>query len=241
MRNNHTKILIKISWESLSDKDSIFNSEKVSYFADEIIKLSKLWKKIAIVFWWWNIWRARDNKNMEIQRVSSDNIWMLATLMNASVLSETLKSRWVDSVVYSSSACSSKVLAKDFNAISAKKDLDDWKIVFCAWWTWNPFFTTDTTAVLRALELWCSLVWKATKVDWVYDKNPEKFSDAKKLSNITYDEVLEKNLNVMDMSAFSLAKENDLEIFIFKMDEKNSFEKALKFDENIWSLLKKSF
>jgi len=233
------RILIKLSWEAFLWKvDFWFDYEKVEHFAKEIIKCSKN-AEIAVVLWAWNLWRFRDNQESWLDRVRSDTMWMMATLMNAVMLSEKINNFWWDSLVYSAETVSVSNLAQKHNPIKMREDLSKWKIIFCAWWTWSPFFTTDSAAALRAAELNCDTILKATKVDWVYDSDPNKNLDAKKFDSLTYNNCLEQNLKIMDASAFAIAQEAWIEIFIFKMTEKWNFEKAVSWDYSVWTLVKK--
>ena len=236
---NKKRILIKLSWEAFLWKaDFWFDYKKVEYFAKEIIKVSKK-AEVAVVLWAWNLWRFRDNQDSWLDRVRSDSMWMMATLMNAVMLSEQINRLWKKSVVYSAETVSVSNLAKKHNPIEMREELSSWKIVFCAWGTWSPFFTTDSAAALRAAELNCDTILKATKVDWIYDSDPNKNPNAKKFETLTFNNCLEKNLKIMDSSAFAIAQEASIEIFIFKMDEEWNFEKATNWDYSVWTLVKK--
>lgn len=229
------RILIKLSWEAMKwEKEFWFDYAIVEHFANEIWEIAKT-HEVAIVLWAWNIWRYSDNKDSWLDRVQSDTMWMMATLMNANMLSEKMKKNWLDTIIYSPSSISVPTLADEFNAIKARKSLAEWKVVFCAWWTWSPFFTTDSAAALRAAELECHLILKATNVDWVYDKDPNKNPDAVKFDKISFIEIIDKWLKVMDTTAFVLSRESDTEIFIFNMKWKWNFKKAVNWDFSIWT------
>ena len=233
------RILIKLSWEAMKwEREFWFDYETVEHFASEIWEIAKT-HEVAIVLWAWNIWRYSDNKDSWLDRVQSDTMWMMATLMNANMLSEKMKKMWLETIIYSPSSISVPTLADEFNAIKARKSLEEWRIVFCAWWTWSPFFTTDSAAALRAAELECELILKATNVDWVYDSDPNKNPDAKKFDKISFTEVIDKWLKVMDTTAFVLSKEANTEIFIFNMRWKWNFKKATDWDFSIWTYVYK--
>ena len=229
------RILIKLSGEAMKwKKEFWFDYAMVDHFANEIWELSKT-HEVAIVLWAWNIWRYSDNKDSWLDRVQSDTMWMMATLMNANMLSERMKKIWLDTIIYSPPAINVDILAERYNSIKARKSLSEWKIVFCAWWTWSPFFTTDSAAALRAAELNCHTILKATNVDWVYDSDPNKNPDAKKFDEISFKDVIFKWLKVMDQTAFVLSKEAWTDIFIFNMKWKWNFKKAGEWDYSIWT------
>ena len=229
------RVLVKLSGEALKwDKQFWFDYNVVDHFANEIWEISKHYE-VAVVLWAWNIWRYADNKDSWLDRVYSDTMWMMATLMNAHMLSEKMRNIWVETVIYSPSSITVPTLAETYNAIKARKCLSEWKVVFCAWWTWSPFFTTDSAAALRASELKCDMILKATKVDWVYDDDPIKNSNAKKFDKISFDEIIHLWLKVMDQTAFVLAEESWTDIFIFNMNWKWNFKKAADWDYSIWT------
>ena len=224
------RILFKISWEALNwEADFLFDSNKVSNIAKMILDLSVNYQLI-VVCWAGNIWRHRDNVSLWINRVKSDAIWMMSTLINSSILSQTINSLWWKSIVYTADSVKAWELADSFNVDKINKDLNNGSIVFAAWWTWLPYFTTDSAAALRAAQCNCDLVLKATKVDWVYDKDPFKYPNAKKFDKISFDESIDLNLEIMDQTAFSLCKENDIDIIVFKLDDKTDISKIIAWD-----------
>lgn len=233
--NSKKRILIKLSGESMKwEREFWFDYAMVDHFAKEIWEIAKT-HEVAIVLWAWNIWRYSDNKDSWLDRVQSDTMWMMATLMNANMLSERMKKIWLDTIIYSPPAINVDTLAERYNSIKARKSLEEWKIVFCAWWTWSPFFTTDSAAALRAAELKCDTILKATNVDWVYDSDPNKNLDAKKFDEISFSDVIDKWLKVMDTTAFVLSKEAWTDIFIFNMKWKWNFKKAADWEYEIWT------
>ncbi len=231
------RVLLKISWEALNwEADFIFDDKKVKRISEIIIDLSKTFELI-IVTWAGNIWRQRDNVKLSVNRVKSDTIWMMATLINSSLISQTIINMWVSSVVYSADAVQVWELARLFNVDEIDKDLSEGKIVFAAWWTWLPFFTTDTAAALRAAQCNCDLILKATKVDWVYDKDPVKHTNAKKFNKISFDQSIDLNLKVMDQTAFSICKENDINILVFKLDDQVDILSIISWDQSNCTLI----
>lgn len=227
------RILLKISWEALAwEKWFWFDFDVVDSICDVIKTLVKENVEIWIVVWWWNLVRWAEISMLNIDRANADNMWMLAININSIVLADvltrkkievkTMNSFWIDWVI------------ERFNKPKAIKALKDWKIIIFAWWTGNSHFTTDTAGVLRALEIDADLMIKATKVNWIYDKDPIKNKDAKLFEKITYKEVLEKNIRVMDLTAVSLAKEYNLPLKVVSLYEKKAIFKAVK-GKKVWT------
>ncbi|HLD71481.1 MAG TPA: UMP kinase, partial [Candidatus Peribacteraceae bacterium] len=188
--------------------------------AQQIKEVSKKGIQLVIVVGGGNIWRYRDTKENGIERTVSDAMGMLATIMNSVALQSALESMGIETRVLSAVAIPQ--LAEPFIKRRALRHLDKKRIVICAGGTGNPFFTTDSAAALRALELSCDVVLKATNVDGIYNKDPNKFKDAVKYDEVTYQEALEKHLNIMDQAAFSLCQEQDLPIIVFNFLKKGS-------------------
>ncbi len=224
------RIMLKISGETLWE--TWINNDKLKFTAKIITDLQKQWFQIAVVVWAGNIWRYRDNSESVIKRTDSDYMGMLWTIMNAVAIKNAINFDWGNATVCS--VIDIPQLAEKYTIEKASKYLDEWKIVFCAGGTGNPYFTTDSWAALRALELNCDVVIKATKVDGIYDCDPTKNPDAKKYDRISFDQVIEEELEVMDQTAFSLCKEWNMDIIITKMDD--SIVKALNGDLEICSV-----
>ncbi len=215
----YKRIMLKLSWEALSGNGKMFDYQKIDILAKKIVDLSKRWMEIAVVSGAGNIRRYRDTVEAGIDRVKSDTLGMTATVMNATILNEMiLKNGW-EWLVTAPSNFSITPLIKDYNSLTMRNKMKSGKIVFCAWGSGNPYSTTDLWAVLRALELNCEVVIKVTKVDWVYDKDPNKYSDAKKFDKLTLSEANKLNLNIMDHSAIAMASDNWLPIFVCHIDE----------------------
>ncbi len=212
------RILVKISWEVIAWSKHVFNYENVDKLAQSLVWLADKWVEVAVVCGAWNIWRWRDTIDAWIDRVKSDHLWMMATVMNAVLLNERAIQHWKKWVVFSPSWVHIPPITKQYNALTARDRLAKKELVFCAWGTWNPFSTTDSGAVLRALELQCDLVLKATKVDGIYSADPLKDTTAVKYDTITYEKALEKNIKVMDQSALWMAKEEEIPIFVCHID-----------------------
>ena len=166
-----------------------------------------------------NIWRARDTEPLGVERVASDYLGMAATMFNASVMAAQLNQMGVSSVVHSAGGMHIPNNTTPYEMRSARQDLDVGKVVFCTCGAGNPYHTTDSGAVLRAIELGCSLVVKATKVDGIYDSDPMTNPDAVKFTELTLQQAIEKGLKIMDQTALALARDQHLPIFVCHMDQ----------------------
>lgn len=212
----YTTLMLKLSWEALkNNSDELFDYDFMRSLGAKIQTLIKNGHKIAIVLGAWNIYRGA--RQEDIDRVQWDYVGMMATVINATVFAQVLEQLWQKTKVFSS--LSVPKIADDFVAKKAQQALQDGYVVFCAGGTWHPFFSTDTAAAQKALELWCDVVVKATKVDGVYDKDPMKYADAVKFDTITLQDAQSRGLQVMDQTAFAIALENKLPMIVCKMDD----------------------
>lgn len=215
------RVLLKISWEALSwDTNNLFDVKVLDQLSKICASLLNNWVEVWIVIWWWNIFRWVDWKEFWVDRVTLDYMWMISTYMNWLMLRDYFNQNWVKSKLLTSTKID--CIWERYDKKIALNHLKEKTIVIFAWWTWNPYFTTDTWWVLRALEIEADLMIKATKVDWVYDKDPKKHDNAKKYDSISYDEVLEKWLKVMDAAAIALARDNDLLLVVTNLFKKDS-------------------
>jgi uridylate kinase len=176
--------------------------------------------EVVVVVGGGNIWRFRDTTDSGIERTASDAMGMLATVMNSVALQSALEKLGVETRVLS--AVNVPQLAEPFIKRRALRHLEKKRVVICAGGTGNPYFTTDSAAALRALELTCDVLLKATNVDGIYDRDPRKFPDANLLKTLTYQDALEKHLQVMDQAAFSLCQEQKLPIVVFNYFKKGN-------------------
>jgi uridylate kinase len=226
-KTKYKRIMLKLSGEVFGGKKGMGIDDKtVLDLCKEIKKVKKLGVEIAIVIGGGNLWRYRDHIKTNFGRVHSDSMGMLATVMNAMYMQGVFETLKVDARVCS--MLEAPKVVETFNTAKGRGHLKKGRIVICAGGTGSPFFTTDSAAALKALELQCEALLKATKVDYVYDKDPMKYKDAKKFKKIKYSEVLVKNLNVMDMTAVSLCKEGDIPIYVFNLTKKGNIEKVVK-------------
>ncbi|MBN1258379.1 UMP kinase [Candidatus Peregrinibacteria bacterium] len=221
MAKAYKRIMLKISGEVLGDKKGEgIDTVSLNKIAKEIVNLHKHKIEVAIVIGGGNIWRYRDTKEAGIERTTSDYMGMLATIMNGVALQTAIERLGVNCRV--TTAIDLPQLAEPYIRRRAERHLEKKRIVICAGGTGNPYFTTDTAAALRAIELGCDVILKATKVDGVYTADPEKVKNAKKYDNLSYDKAIEKNLKVMDQTAFSLCREAKIKVVVFNMHKKDA-------------------
>ena len=229
----YKRILLKISGEVLAgEKGFGLNDDMIMNICRSIKECKDLGVEVAIVVGGGNFWRGRTCGDMS--RVKADHIGMLATVMNAIALSDGLERLGVPAVVQT--AAEMKTFAETYYYNRALKTLENGKVLIFGCGTGNPFFSTDTGAALRAIEIGADILMKATNVDGVYDKDPNKFDDAVKYEKVTPQEVLEKNINVMDSTAVALCKDNHMPILVFNLEKENSIIDAIN-DKPIGTLV----
>lgn len=222
----YSRILLKLSGEILAgDKGFGIDPEKASYLANEIKSIYDLGTSIGLIIGAGNIFRGMDASSRGMDRVTGDYLGMLATIMNAISVQDALEN--INCETRTLSAINVSQIAEPYIRRRAIRHLEKGRIVIISGGTGNPFFTTDSAAALRAKELGADIVLKGTKVDGVYDKDPMKFKDAEKFNNVTYSEVLNKNLRVMDLTAITLCKENNLPIQVFNINNSGDLKELL--------------
>jgi len=225
------RILIKLSGEALMGTSGYgIDVATINFISKEIKKIANLDYQICLIIGGGNIFRGVKGASEGIDRSTSDYMGMLATIMNALSLQSCLEKIELPTRVQS--AISMSQIAEPYIKRKAVRHLEKNRIVIFAAGTGNPFFSTDTAAALRASEMNCSKIIKATKVDGIYDSDPEKNRNANLIKNITYSEVINKNLRVMDLTAISLAKESNIPIYITNIFEENSLTSVLKEEGN---------
>ncbi len=232
--SNYKRVLLKLSGEALMGDDPYgINQEVITRVARDIKEVCKTGLQLAIVVGGGNIFRGLSNSANGMNRSMADNMGMLATVMNAIALKDSLKNNDVSARIMSGLPIPRLVDA--FIAEKAIQYLEAGDVMIFAAGTGNPFFTTDTAASLRGLEISADIVFKATKVDGIYDKDPVKYPDAKKYDRLTYDEILEKRLAVMDAAAIALCRDNAMPLGVFNMNKNGSLVRALsgKFEGTI--------
>ena len=225
------RILIKLSGEALMGSSGYgIDVSTINFISKEIKKIADLNYEICLIIGGGNIFRGVKGASEGIDRSTSDYMGMLATIMNALSLQSCLEQINLPTRVQS--AISMSQIAEPYIKRKAVRHLEKDRIVIFAAGTGNPFFSTDTAASLRASEMGCSKILKATKVNGIYDSDPNLYKNAKLIKNITYSEVISKNLRVMDLTAISLAKESSIPIYITNIFEENSLIRALKEEGN---------
>ena len=233
MSQKYKRILLKISGEALAGKSKFgIDFDTLRSLAEVIKNCQKSGTQIAIVVGGGNFWRGKTSGNMN--RVKADHMGMLATVINAIGLSDALEEQGVKSRVMTSIAIPQ--VGELYSPEKAIKHLEKGEIVIFGYGTGNAFFSTDTAASLRAAEIQAEIIFKATNVDGVYDSDPSKNPDAKKYSDITFKEVLAKNLNVMDSTAASMCRDNDISLLVFSMKDPNNISKAIN-GENLGTVV----
>lgn len=227
MKRNFKRILLKLSGEGLMGHQAFGIDENVlDTITNSIKQVHSSGIQICIVIGGGNFYRGVNNTNKNVSRPIADQAGMIATVINALFLKSVLNSKGINSEILS--GLSIPQVAETYSYREAKKLLEQGCVVIFAGGTGNPYFTTDTGATLRALETECDALFKATQVDGVYNCDPKKNPDAVRYQEISYDDVIAKELKVMDMTAISMARENKLPIVIFKQSDVNSLTNALK-------------
>ncbi|MBO5038192.1 MAG: UMP kinase [Alphaproteobacteria bacterium] len=226
MKKTYKRILLKLSGEGLMGCQPCGIDEHIlDMVAESIKKVHLKGIDLCLVIGGGNFYRGVNNKNKAVSRPVADQAGMLATLINALFLKSVLLAKGIPAEILSGLAVPQAAETYSFRAM--QKLFSEKKVIIFAGGTGNPYFTTDTGATLRALEANCDALFKATQVDGVYDSDPKKNPDAKRFNEISYDEVITKELKVMDMTAISMARENKLPIIVFKQEDENSLVSVL--------------
>ncbi|MCL4377512.1 MAG: UMP kinase [Actinobacteria bacterium] len=223
----YKRVLLKISGESLRDDDcaSGIDFKVMDRIAQEVKEASDCGIEIAIVIGGGNFWRGEAASNLGMERAAADYIGMIATVMNAVALQDALEKK--GAVTRVQSAITMQEIAEPFIRRRAVRHLEKKRIVIFAGGTGNPYFSTDTAAALRALEINAEIIFKATRVDGVYDKDPLKFEDAVKFNELTYLDIIKKGLKVLDSTATTLCMDNKLPIVVFDITKQGNIKNAI--------------
>ncbi|HCW52850.1 MAG TPA: UMP kinase [Clostridium sp.] len=231
----YKRVILKLSGEALAGTNGFgFDFNVCKRIALEIKELVDMGVEVGAVVGGGNIWRGRSGEGMD--RTTADYMGMMATCINALALQDSLEQEGVKTRVQT--AIEMKEIAEPFIRRRAMRHLEKGRVVIFAAGTGNPYFSTDTTAALRAAEIEADVILLAKKVDGVYDKDPHKYSDAKKYDKLSYIEVLEQGLQVMDSTATSLCMDNEMPILVFALDEPGNIKKAI-YGEPIGTLVSK--
>jgi uridylate kinase len=222
----YKRVLLKLSGEVLMGKGSYgIDSDAVSIIAGEIKDVVELGVQLGVVVGGGNIFRGFEANLKGMDRTSADYMGMLATVINSLALQSALEK--MDVVTRVQTAIEMKAVAEPFIQRRAVRHLEKERVVIFAGGTGNPYFTTDTAASLRAVEIKADIILKATKVNGIYDKDPVKFGDAKMFEKITYNDVLMRHLKVMDATAISLCRENNLPIVVFNLQKAGNIKRVI--------------
>lgn len=232
----HRRILLKLSGEALmGDEDYGIDPKVINRLAAEVMEAQQAGAEIALVVGGGNIFRGAGLAAGGMDRVTGDHMGMLATVINALAMQDALEKLGAKARVMS--AIKINDVCEDYIRRRAIRHLEKGRLVIFAAGTGNPFFTTDSGAALRAIEIGADLLLKATKVDGVYDKDPNKHADAVRYDTLSYDQVINQGLEVMDTAAFALARDSDLPLRVFDMGQPGELLKILR-GENIGTLVK---
>lgn len=224
MKPIYKRVLIKVSGEALAgEKHFGLDPEMLASVAKEIKTISEMGVEVAIVVGGGNFWRGAHNGHMD--RTRADHMGMLATVMNSLALADALESE--ELTVRVQTAIEMREIAEQYIRNRATRHLEKGRITIFGCGTGNPFFTTDTAAALRAVEIDADVILLAKNVDAVYDKDPNKYSDAKKYSELTHSEVLAKDLKVIDSTAASMCKDNNVKIHVFGIKDPHNMVRAI--------------
>jgi uridylate kinase len=226
MEIKYPRVLLKLSGEALAGPDKFgIDPQTITTVSEELAEVVNMGAELAMVIGGGNIFRGVSASSSGMDRASADYMGMLATVMNALAVQDSLENQGITTRVMT--AISMREVAEPYIRRRAIRHLEKGRVVICAAGTGNPYFTTDTAAALRAMELKASAIVKATRVDGIYDKDPEKSSDAVKFERLSYIEVLQKKLGVMDSAAISLCMDNHMPIVVFDLFQRNNIKKVV--------------
>lgn len=222
----YKRILLKLSGEALmGDHEHGIDPVRLSQYAGEIVEASKAGTEIAIVIGGGNIFRGLAGAADGMDRVQGDYMGMMATVINSLALQAELEKQGAETALFSGMLI--RPITQPMNARSAIKELKNGKIILISGGTGNPYFTTDSASALRALEIKADIILKGTRVDGVYTADPEKDPAATKFETLGFEEALQKGLRIMDQTAFTLCRENNMPIYVFNMNEAGNLKKVL--------------
>ncbi len=221
----HSRILLKLSGEALADGQEQFSHQKLTGLAQVLHQVVQAEVQVAVVCGAGNIFRARQSNLDVLGRVTADQVGMLATVMNAAVLRDYLRAEGQKARIFTPR--DQVPLGEAFARDKALELMKSGHVLLLAGGTGNPYFTTDSAAALRALELSADGLFKGTQVDGVYDRDPLRYPDAQRFAHLTYDEVLARKLRVMDLTAVTLCAEGDLAVTVFDISDPENLLRVL--------------
>jgi uridylate kinase len=221
-----TRILLKLSGEALMGEGEQFSHTNLTNLAHAVAEVQHMGVQVGIVIGAGNIFRARSANLQIVDRVTADNVGMLATVMNASILRDYLRAEGLKAQILAPREV--RPLTTAFSREKALALFQSGNVLIFAGGTGNPYFTTDSAAALRALEISADALIKGTQVDGVYDKDPHEFDDAVRFEQLTHDEVIDRRLKVMDLTAFALCSEQSLPIFVFDISDPSNLVRTIE-------------
>lgn len=232
----YTTILLKLSGEALMGEQAYgIDAQRLTQYAKDIVPVVQTGLRVGIVIGGGNIYRGLQGAGEGMDRVQGDYMGMMATLINSLALQGALEKAKVPTRILSTLPLTP--MSEQMSRRRAQQYLAEGKVVIMAGGTGNPFFTTDSASALRALEIEADVMMKGTRVDGVYTADPEKDPKAEKYSSLSFDEAYEKGLKIMDLTAFTLCKDNNMPIYVFNMNERGSLERIVK-GEHLGTLIK---
>ncbi|WP_319270978.1 UMP kinase [uncultured Draconibacterium sp.] len=222
----YKRILLKLSGESLmGDQQYGIDQQRLSDYAEEIAEIVKSGVQVGIVIGGGNIFRGLSGAAKGFDRVKGDQMGMLATVINSLALNSALVNQGIKSKVLT--AIRMEPVGEYYSKDKAVEAMENGEVVIISGGTGNPYFTTDTASALRGIEIEAEVMLKGTRVDGIYTADPEKDKTATKFDKISFDEIYNRNLRIMDLTATTLCKENNLPIYVFNMDQKGNLQKVM--------------
>lgn len=233
----YQRVLIKLSGEALQGDDgTAIDIDKTDYIAEKLKQIYDLGIQVAVVIGAGNIWRGNMGIGRGMDRTTADHMGMIGTVMNGLALRDSLERLGLAARVQT--AIDMNEVAEPYIRLRAIRHMEKGRIVILAGGTGNPYFTTDSAAALRANEIEANIIIKATKVNGVYSADPKKNPDAKRYDHLTYDEVLNQHLDIMDMTAFTLCKENQMPIMVVNFWENEHLLRAIQGDMSVGTIIR---
>jgi uridylate kinase len=230
------RVLIKLSGEALAPKTGYgIDPDSVDFIADRIREVALLGVQVAVVIGGGNLWRGEIGTARGMDRTTADHMGMIATVMNGLALRQALERKGVDTRVMTAIEMNS--VAEPYIRLRALRHLDKGRVIIFSGGTGNPFFTTDSGAALRASEIEADIIVKATKVDGVYDRDPNKDPNAIRYTDLTFQKVIADNLKVMDMTAFTMCQENDIPILVVNFWAEGDLVRAIQGDNSVGTII----
>lgn len=231
----YKRIILKLSGESLMDGNQHIHPDKLSHYVDQIRTVSDMGVEIGLVLGGGNIFRGLKGMADGFDRVKGDYMGMLATVINSLAVQTALEKAGINSTVFT--AISMQPVAEMYSQQKATEALSSGRVAIFSFGTGNPFFTTDTAAALRAVETQADAILKGTRVDGVFSADPEKNPSATMYSQLSFDEAYSKNLNIMDLTAFTMCKDNNIPVVVFNINKPGLLKKIIS-GEDVGTLIK---